>query len=202
MDLIKKSGVYIISNLKNDKVYIGSAIDINQRFRLHKSLLRRKKHSNPHLQNSWNKYGSESFTFNMLIECSLSLLIEYEQEVLDKYSYTLGWDSLYNIRHIAHSNLGITYSLETRSKMSAAHKNRKRKPHSNATKAKMSKAAKGRIPWNKGIKTPADVVLKQSIAKKGNKYGKNNKGKPKPPRSVEHCANISKALKKRYSSLP
>lgn len=59
------SGVYMIKNLINGKIYIGSAIDIYQRWTLHKSSLRRNK-SMKKLQIEWNKYGEQNFEFSIL----------------------------------------------------------------------------------------------------------------------------------------
>lgn len=45
-------GIYKILNTANNKVYIGSSININNRWAKHKALLRHNKHENPKLQNS------------------------------------------------------------------------------------------------------------------------------------------------------
>lgn len=44
--------------------------------------LNRNVHNNKHLQNAWNKYGEESFEFNVLEYCDVELL--NEREILDK----------------------------------------------------------------------------------------------------------------------
>jgi len=43
----KKSGIYCIKNIVNDKFYIGSSIHIYYRLRRHKSDLIKKTHANP-----------------------------------------------------------------------------------------------------------------------------------------------------------
>lgn len=45
-------GVYKITNLINSKFYIGSSVNIGQRWFKHKALLRHNKHENPKLQNA------------------------------------------------------------------------------------------------------------------------------------------------------
>ena len=75
----KKIGIYKIKNIKNDKVYIGSAINIYRRFVTHKHLLRNNKHFNTHLQSSWNKYNSDNFIFEIVEECEKSLLENREE---------------------------------------------------------------------------------------------------------------------------
>lgn len=57
----KITGIYKITNSINNKIYIGSAINIYRRFVTHNHLLRNNKHFNSHLQSSWNKYKSENF---------------------------------------------------------------------------------------------------------------------------------------------
>lgn len=56
-----KPGIYCILNLKNQKKYIGSSKDIQERIINHKGMLRNNKHYNPILQNSYNKYGKNNF---------------------------------------------------------------------------------------------------------------------------------------------
>ena len=50
-------GIYKITNLKNNKGYIGQSTDIKTRWINHKRELRNNIHRNPHLQNAFNKYG-------------------------------------------------------------------------------------------------------------------------------------------------
>lgn len=54
-------GIYMIENQINHKRYIGKTIDFNHRVYLHLHYLNNNRHSNTHLQKSWNKYGSENF---------------------------------------------------------------------------------------------------------------------------------------------
>ena len=49
----KKSGIYVIKNLINNKVYVGKAVDIYRRIKDHVTGLNTKnKNENPHLINS------------------------------------------------------------------------------------------------------------------------------------------------------
>ncbi len=65
-----KAGIYEIINKINDKKYIGSSIDLENRRRAHFSELTRKIHGNAALQNSYNKHGFENFKFNILFYCN------------------------------------------------------------------------------------------------------------------------------------
>ena len=76
-------GVYKIINKINGKMYIGSSINILQRWSKHKALLRYNKHSNKHLQNSWNKHGEEAFEFSIIEECKENELLLKEQYYLN-----------------------------------------------------------------------------------------------------------------------
>jgi len=57
------SGIYMIENLINHKVYIGQSQDIERRQKDHMRHLKHGNHDNPHLQNAWNKYGADNFRF-------------------------------------------------------------------------------------------------------------------------------------------
>lgn len=66
---MKKVGIYRIVNLENDKVYIGSSKDIQSRWRKHVQMLNQCQHHSPHLQAAWDKYGRDSFAFEVVEEC-------------------------------------------------------------------------------------------------------------------------------------
>jgi group I intron endonuclease len=71
-------GIYQIKNLINDKVYIGSSIDINKRLYKHLWSLKNGCHDNNHLQNSFNEYGENNFEFSVLENCSIDELVVRE----------------------------------------------------------------------------------------------------------------------------
>jgi group I intron endonuclease len=75
-----KSGIYSITNLKNDKKYIGYARNIAVRWNHHKSSLKLNCHPNKYLQNSWNKYGEEFFRFDIVELCTEDLLCKKEDD--------------------------------------------------------------------------------------------------------------------------
>ena len=138
-ELTKNSGIYIIRNKQNNKIYIGSAFDIHHRLYNHIYLLRKNEHHNKYLQNSWNKYGESNFEFGILEVCSKDDLIEREQIWLDYYqSYKkhIG----YNICQVAGNTAGRRFSEETKEKIRQKSLGRK---VSEEARKKMSKTRTG-----------------------------------------------------------
>lgn len=94
---MKISGIYKITNKVNKKFYIGSSKDLKDRWSDHRKELRHNYHGNPHLQSSWNKYGEESFIFEILEECESNdeILFQTEQKWLDEtkcYDKKIGYN--------------------------------------------------------------------------------------------------------------
>lgn len=73
------SGIYKITCLANKKIYIGSATNLRKRRNSHLHALRQNKHENSILQRTWNKYGEQSFTFEVL-ELVLSVLLTAREQ--------------------------------------------------------------------------------------------------------------------------
>lgn len=71
-------GIYKIENKVNGKVYIGQSVNIDTRWYNHRNELNGNRHHNEHLQNAWNKYGSNSFDFILIEECTLENIDERE----------------------------------------------------------------------------------------------------------------------------
>lgn len=70
-----KSGIYCISNNINGHIYIGSTKDFYQREKQHFSMLRHNNHHSKYLQNSYNKYGHDNFTFKIIDRISNKRLL-------------------------------------------------------------------------------------------------------------------------------
>ena len=73
-----KCGIYKITNTINKKIYIGSSVNILNRVRQHKYKLKAGIHCNNYLQASFNKYGKDSFLFEIIEECDFVDLVERE----------------------------------------------------------------------------------------------------------------------------
>ncbi len=133
-----KSGVYKIENLVNGKCYVGSAVNIEQRWGRHRTDLNCNKHHCIHLQRSYNKYGKENFIYSVVEHVeNKEDLIPIEQFHIDQYEYLT---ELYNMCPNAASSLGISRSKEYKNKISEARSGCK---HSEETKNKLSKAKVG-----------------------------------------------------------
>lgn len=78
-------GIYKITNLINNKVYIGSSVRISTRLMSHKYDLRLDKHSNQYLQQSFNKHGESNFSFEILELCDENNLVLKENYYILKY---------------------------------------------------------------------------------------------------------------------
>ena len=132
------SGIYQILNTQNGKFYVGHTRDFKRRQATHLCYLKRGDHHSPHLQNAWNKYGAESFKFQMIDPCDdETMLVPLEQSYLDDPSLE---GMLYNLSDDArHSG---TPSETTRQKMSESAK--KRPPRSPETQEKMRQAMLGK----------------------------------------------------------
>lgn len=96
----KRSGIYLIKNLINNKVYIGKSINIHQRISAHINLLNKKSpDENRYLINAWFKYGRENFQYIVLedIPKDDSLLKERELYWIKFYNST-NRNKGYNLR--------------------------------------------------------------------------------------------------------
>lgn len=77
------SGVYQILCVPTGKIYIGSAVNLRQRWSHHWSKLRRGEHHNVHLQNAWNIYDEADFEFSVLEIVIEAELLSIEQKWID-----------------------------------------------------------------------------------------------------------------------
>lgn len=155
--------IYKITNLVNNKVYIGQTNrkTVEKRWNDHKSALNRNGHGNKHLQSAWNKYGSDSFKFEILeqfqpdMNFDIDNLERYWIKTLDSQNPIKGYNK-------TGGGEGGKPTEETRAKMSAA---KKGKPRSEETRAKMSLAQKSKV-------LSLESRAKMSAAGRGRKMSK------------------------------
>lgn len=108
-----KIGIYIIINNINFKFYLGSSSQsFKQRKKAHFRALQNNEHFSVRLQNAWNKYGEENFSFIPI------KIINKKQNVLRTEQWYLDcfepWrpEIGYNTCKIAGSTLGYKYSID------------------------------------------------------------------------------------------
>ncbi len=92
-------GIYKITNLINNKSYIGKSKNIENRFAYHKMPSCWLKEKNKPLYRAFQKYGIDSFTFDIIEECSADELnnkeiywIGYYNSYKNGYNATIGGD--------------------------------------------------------------------------------------------------------------
>lgn len=139
------SGVYAIYSVINGRTYVGSSVNFQSRWKVHRSELNTGKHSNVHLSRAWNLYGEDAFEFTILEACPIDQLLIREQHYLDLYFNSD--PKPYNIDRVAGSRLGSTHSPETCAKMSVSrmgNKNLLGHTHTHETRVKMSSSRTGR----------------------------------------------------------
>ena len=156
--IMKRQGIYKISNLENNKCYYGSSLDLDKRLYEHKRNLRLGQHDNKHLQNAWNKYTEDYFKFEVIEEVPLIEDIEennknlrkIETEYIQKYQ-TYKPEFGYNFIPGGIGTQGL--------------------PCSEEKKRKISEANKGRVAYNIGV--PMSEEQKQLLKEiNTEKYGK------------------------------
>lgn len=134
---MKLTGIYQIkSKCKPERIYIGSAKNINNRWCGHLSSLRKNRHHSIKLQNHYNKYTENDFEFTILLICNKEDLIKEEQKFIDLYS------PYFNICKIAYSCIGRKCTEENKIK---SRLRRLGKKLSEETKLKISIGNKGKI---------------------------------------------------------
>lgn len=79
-------GIYQIKNKLNNKVYIGSSTNVKNRLYKHLWLLKKNKHDNTHLQNSFNEYGEDYFDFSLVEYCDYNDLVIRENYYINFFS--------------------------------------------------------------------------------------------------------------------
>lgn len=111
-----KSGIYTITNLLDNKIYIGYATNFRKRKGDHISNLRKNKHKNIHLQRAFNRDGESNFKIELLEEYNIDILPSMEHywcNMLQTHNPEKG----YNILPTSEFGL-IAHSKETKDKIS------------------------------------------------------------------------------------
>ena len=170
-------GIYKILNIVNNKVYVGSSVDIKRRWKSHLNKLKHSKHPNSHLQHAWNKYGEESFAFyikeEVIFEDILLKREGYWQDFYKSYNNDFG----YNMNRVDENGI-VHHSKETKLKISIAQQNMSKETIQNMRIAVQKRVQDPNyINPNKGKKPSKEVRAKMSAAAKGKKVSKETREK-------------------------
>lgn len=118
-------GIYLITVRRPYRLplyYVGQSIQCRRRRTYHFKALKARRHDNVKLQNAYNKYGKDSFIFEVLEKCSHEEIDQAEQWWLDEIH---GYARTLNIAKDSTSpNRGRKFSEETRRKVSEAGRGR------------------------------------------------------------------------------
>lgn len=158
--MIHITGIYLIRNTINDKIYVGSSKNIRRRIQEHLSKLKLNKHPNKHLQNHFNKY-KESLYFEIIQECEQKDLLKVEQYWITTLS------PKFNNSLIAISNSKKGRTNEFKEKMRLLNIGKKL---SEEHKRKIGDSSKGKILSKKTIEK-----IRKSREKKVIQFDKNRK---------------------------
>ena len=177
------SGIYKIICLGNGKSYIGSSINIAQRFKRHKNRLRKNKHNNPYLQKSWNKYGENNFKFQIIENMNSNSLIEKELFWINKFDT---FDRKYGFNIVKPQTPPMTGRL-----------------HSIKSKSKMSKAHRGKILTDKHKNNIRNYRIGQKQTEETKqKIGLSHRGKIVSMKTIKNMRKAQRRINRRGSKNP
>lgn len=181
--------IYKVTNLVNNKVYIGKTVHkLEKRRKNHISDAKAKRH-NMLFHKAIRKYGEENFCWEILDTVMFSdLLLELEKFYIQKYNSRV--PNGYNMTDGGEGVAGHKHSKETREKLRLSHLG---KTPSAETRKKMSAAGMGKITseetrekirlqklgnkWNLGSHRSEESKKKMSIARTGIKQSQEAKDK-------------------------
>lgn len=147
-ELKNKFGIYCIFNTLTGDAYVGqTGQTFQRRFLHHQWKLNDGSHDNKHLQNAWNLYGEECFSFIILrVVDNRDELDELEIKYINLYKQI---DHCYNIIEGGNSYRGFHLSEEQKRKIGEKNRaNMLDRKASEETKRKMSATRKGKVNLN------------------------------------------------------
>ena len=139
---------YKITCHGNNKIYYGSSKSFKNRKTRHLFYLRHNQHINKHLQNAFNKYGEDSFLFELIEEFKTRKeMLDAEQKLID-------------------TSYGESFNKSKSSRGPQLFGNENGffgRTHNEETKLKMRKAKEGKFNWTKNLIVITDKGIFGSI---------------------------------------
>ena len=68
---VKPAGIFQVKNTANDRVLLGSSLNLEGPLNRHRFMLKIGSHTNKALQKDWDEFGSENFVFEILEEVKI-----------------------------------------------------------------------------------------------------------------------------------
>lgn len=174
--------VYKITNKVNEKKYIGITSDIKRRFYQHVWMLRNNRHHSIKLQRAYNKYGEDSFSFDIIeeVDCDADQIAKREILYIALFD---SCDNGYNQSYGGENTSNLVMSEETKQKLSLAmlgNQYSKGCKRSNETKKRMSISMKNCCDMEDRKKRSSTIMkrlwkkkwfrIKMKKLNSGNKY--------------------------------
>lgn len=163
--------IYAIHCKINNKIYIGQTVNYKNRIQYHKNVLRKNKHTNPYLQEDYNKYGEDNFIFYKLednIFDNLNLVKE------TYYMNLYGGTNSYNIYNVK-GNFNDDNILYAKSKVVHFNGNYASfKGHTHTVSSKQQIAKSLKQAYIDGRHKLAGAVTKDCIGKNNSFFGKHH----------------------------
>ena len=113
-------GIYKIVNNATGMCYVGQSQDVKKRVKEHFRLLRWNKHINSKLQNAYNKYGQENFSWELEAVCEYPEDLDRIEEAFLNGEATFVEPAYFNIASFVKAPMrGKSHSEEVRSRIKA-----------------------------------------------------------------------------------
>jgi len=190
----RNGSIYKITNIINDKCYIGQTAG-DKKCRWNGTLNDARSHYNRHFYRAVNKYGAENFKIDIIKKCSEDELDDWETYYISYYNST---DRRYGYNMESGGNKNKHHCEESRRKMSKSHIGKKQ---SEETKKKQSESHKGKKLSKEHIKNLSESHKGKLLGYKQSEEHKRNLSESHKNPSEETRKKMSKAKKGNKNAL-
>lgn len=167
--------IYKITNIRNNKIYIGQTNDCKRRWAEHRCLAHTNHNYKSALYAAMRKYGNKSFTFEVIEECADDKMSERERfwiqhlnsMVPNGYNMTPGGETLYGEHNPFY---GKHHSEHTKALISAKNTGRKYTPEE-LERCRQRNAGR-KNPFYAHSHTPESLAKQRATAIKNGTYEK------------------------------